>query len=543
MSRHATTAALLACIALFVGARVALAVRAQTQLYQPEEYINLRLAASLLGEDGAWGPLPRPVFPGPRMGSPVTVPLLDAFQYQDFDGGTLAVAMLLVPVAAVFGLGQITMKLGALLWALAILLLWLEVLGHAGGPRGAAWGAAAFAFGPAPWLLLGAIHWGNHAESAFGPPLILLAGLAARRSLGWGRWPAFLGLGAVAGFAVWFSQLNLLPGAVALLGALVVARARPWHLLPVAAGVCAGLAPRAIRVGWEGVFRFGAQKLDASGLIAPLLDGAITGPELLDVYAREPALATWRLGGLGSSFGGPPLELALRLVVAVALLAAVVGAARRKDGRWLVLSVCAVVAATWAVQPALLAAAFELLPRRVANLYPLLCAAVGLGCAALARWQTWAGALLLLAWAAPNAAGQAVLLSHADPPNAPLTPWAWYSPPTAAVWDRVPGGLPTIDPDLVQAVQDELAVFYAAPGPEANELAGGFFAAFGQERTGLKHTRLACQPPPGVPPPGPRAARGFAQGLRVRCRDEAPDPAWCEVVSAEDRPICEAAVR
>ena len=512
----------------------------------PEEMFRLATASlgSRLGRvgDGEIGERDTWIgwqYPRLAQNSVVAVPLLDAFQYQDFDGGTLVVAILLVPLAALFGLSAVTVKAGALLWTLGIVLLWLEVLRHAAGRRAALFGAAAFACAPAPWLLFSSIHWGNHAESAFGPPLILLAGLGARRSAGIGRAISLLVLGGVAGFAVWFSQLNLLPGAIALLGALLVARIKPWQLPLVLLGVCGGLAPRALRVGWQGVFHFGAQKLGPWQLLEPLNNGMVTVPELRSIYATQPSLATWQIDGLGSMNGGPTLEGGLRILVAASLLIAVVAALRwRREGWGLVLTACAVVAGTWLLQPLLLAAASEIFPRRLANLSPLACVAIALGSATLARWRLGAGLALLLLWSLPNLAGTAVLLSHADPPEAPLTPWAWFSPPAREVWERVPGGLPNVDPDLVQAVQDHLTPLYQQPGERAHALSRGFFEAFSEPRTSLDHHRIRCAAPPGLPSPGADSSWAFGLGLRVRCRDREPDPRWCEAVEPVWRSQC-----
>lgn len=526
-------------MALFLGARLALVIRAPTQLYHSEEYINLRLAASFLGEDGAWLPLTPPAFPVEVHGTIFDVPLLDAFQYQDFDGGTLAVSMMLVPLAWALGLSMASVKAGALLWTAAILLLWLEVLGHAGGRRGAAWGAAAFAFGPAPWLILSSIHWGNHSESAFGPPLILLAGLAAARSPGGGRVPAFAVLGAVAGFTVWFSQLNLLAGSLALVGALFIARARPWHLVPTAIGVCVGLAPRALRVGVDGVFSFGAQQVGLGQLVERLAGGGATWVELREMYWVHPSLISWRLDGIGSLQGLNGLEIWLRSVIAVATVAAVLFAiSRRRDGRGLVLAACAVIVGTWVLQPALLTASSGLAPRRVANLYPLACVGVGLGCAALACWRKGAAIVLLAAWAVPNGYAQAVLLQRADTPDAPMNPWIFYAPPANEVWDRTLGGLPDLDADLVAAVYEALALVYAQPSVDATAASRGLFLSFAHGETALDRGRLDCAPPSGLPPDDALGAWGFGHGMRIRCRGGSPEPPWCDVVGPSNLEAC-----
>ena len=322
--------ALLACVVLFFGARLALMVQAPTRLYEPEEYINLRLAAAVLGEEGAWAPLTPPPVPPDHVSGPAP---LGAFQFQDFDGGTLAAAIALVPVAAVLGLSVASVKLGALLWTGLVLWLWLAILGRVGGDRGRLIGAAVFAFGPATWVIASSVHWGNHCESAFGPPLVLLLGMALRRSKGWWRLAAAVGLGLGAGASIWFSQLNLLAGGLALLLALVLGRARPWEWPLVGAGLVAGLLPRLLVLPRRDLFRFGAHDRTAADLIDGLLGGDWSREVLVATWAENPPLATWDFEGLGSFPWSAQAEVGLRGVVVACLALAVVSAiSRRRDG-------------------------------------------------------------------------------------------------------------------------------------------------------------------------------------------------------------------
>lgn len=540
MGRRAASAIFVGCLVLFFGTRILLVAQAPTRLYHPEEYVNLRLAASLLGEDGDWGRLTPPKYRPLQSGSPMGLAPLSAFQYQTFDGGTLAASMLLVPIAAVFGLSTTSVKIGALLWTALGLLLWLEVLGHALGPRARIWGAAAFALAPAPFLITSSVHWGNHAESAFGPPLILLAGLAARRSLGALRPAMFLLLGAAAGFSVWFSQLNLLPGGVALLAGLVVARARVWHLPLVVLGGVLGLTPRLLLMPPKDLFRFGAQQKGVGDLVDQLLHGAWTHVELKAMWRTHPSLATWDLEGLGSLGFAEPAEAWLRGVLVLAALAALWGTRSRRPGWTLAAGAVVVAVVTWFAQPALLLASQELMPRRVSNLYPLACAVVALGCASLGRWKPRLGGILLLAWAAPNLLGQAALLGSAQPPESDLTPWAWYAPPENHLHWRTNAGLPSIDADLVDELEDALQQCFDLGGDRSQAAARGLYQAFGQTETVLQRRALACERPPGPLPPDALGAWGYGRGLRIRCRDASTSPDWCP---GDDPVLAEACLR
>jgi hypothetical protein len=533
--------ALAACIVLFFGARLALMVRAPTRLYEPEEYINLRLAAAVLGEEGAWGPLtPPPAAPSPA-GETVS---LGEFQFQDFDGGTLAAAIALVPVAAVFGLSVTTVKAGALLWTGLVLWLWLSILGQVGGDRGRLVGAAVFAFGPATWVIASSVHWGNHCESAFGPPLVLLIGMALRRSEGRRRWAAAGGLGLAAGLSIWFSQLNLLAGGVALLLALVIGRARPREWPVVGAGLVAGLIPRLLVLPPRKLFRFGAHDRAASELVDGLVGGNLSRKELVQTWGESPPLATWDFEGLGSFAWSPQAEAGLRWVVLACLAVAVVSAiARRREGWELGLAVAAVATVAALLQPALLLAGGELAVHRLTNLFPLACACVALGVLAAWRLHPAVGLVLLLAWAVPNAAGQATLLASGDRPETPLTPWAWFSPPAPAVEQRVTPGIDGVDSDLVDELNAAMAQALSLPSSEARLAVRGIGYGVGRDNTLFTRRRLHCEQPHNPPAQSRVEAWGYGAGLAIRCRQQPPDPAWCPDGDDALRAACSRGIR
>ena len=198
-----TRSVVLGGLAALVLLRILLCMAAPTQLHHSEEFVNLRLAASLLGDEAEWEALGAVSPTDDR--DPARPGLFD-FQYQDWDGGTLVVALVLVPIAALGGLSVGTVKVGAILWSFGVALAWLLLLGSLWGQEGKRWGALAFAAVPVPYLLASSIHWGNHAESALFLPLVLLILFGASEQR---RAASLLGrvaiAGLLAGFGVYFS--------------------------------------------------------------------------------------------------------------------------------------------------------------------------------------------------------------------------------------------------------------------------------------------------------------------------------------------------
>ena len=118
--------ALAVALLLFVGLRAAWCWLQPSELYFSEEYIQLRLAALVWGEDEAWeGLLDEP----PSQGLDPERPFdLFDFQYHPHEGGTLVVSLLLVPIVGVTGLGELPVKLLSILLGLATAIAWVGLL-------------------------------------------------------------------------------------------------------------------------------------------------------------------------------------------------------------------------------------------------------------------------------------------------------------------------------------------------------------------------------------------------------------------------------
>ncbi len=533
---RALSSAIVACVVVFVLLRVLLAFAGPTQLYHNEEYVNLRLAAALLGEDGAW---PDGYVPPPARERGFGA--LTDYQFQEWDGGTLAVAVTLVPIAAVGGLSVFTIKTGALLWALGIMLAWTAVVGRLYGRVGALITAAAFAAAPVPWLILSSIQWGNHAESALFVPLLLLLLLAAADEARWRRAALLVGAaGLVAGFGTWFSLLNLLP--LALVATLLVLPLgwRGLLTLPVfAAGVLVGFLPWFTQNPLQDLGGISAQSVSLSEVVSKFgREGQTPGG---GVHAAWPIFADWDLHGLWAPDGAVQqfLETTQRysipLVGTVAILAALV-LLRRSDERprarqrLFVLEVCA---SSYVILPLALDAAWALEDRRVAPLYPAGIVLVAAGLASLAeiRRGPILAALLAAIVLLPGLAAEVRLVTSWDRPNAPLRPWMIYAPPAAPVRDRYGAGIAAITSGEVAVLNAVVeALLRDSTDGGAGELRGLSWFFIDDKIGDLRSQPARCPGWEKLAQQGDGLisdagyARGLGMGLAMRCRDQ-PDVA------------------
>jgi hypothetical protein len=532
-------AALAACVAVFVILRILICLAAPTQLYHAEEYVNLRLAAAVLGDEGAW---PDGYVPPP--GEADFGSLFD-YQYQDWDGGTLVVGVVLVPLVALLGLSTAAVKAGATLWALAGMLAWVAVLGRLFGRTGALVAAVLFVAAPAPWLLLSSIHWGNHAESALFPPLLLLLlHVAAERERPREAAAWLFGAGVLAGFGCWFSLLNMLPVALCLLFAPLLLGWRTLAAAPVfVAGGAIGFLP------WLGRNRKAEMALEAQGVrLFEVLGSGVgerSGGQVRSVPGVWPRYADWELHGLWSPDGvlRELLDGVPRYGAVVGAILAIAGAFwllwRRPgdpDGRAAArLYVTLACLGAYLLLPMLLDRAGLLLDRRVAPAYPLGLALIALGVCTLlanapAAWRCRIAFVLLAALAAPGLIGQLGLITSWDRPEKPIEPWLWYSPPTTPVRDRVQAGVPGLEARHADEIDRIVRELLTAPGQANQDGIRGLGRAMvdlgGPWGTGaLLRFPLDCPSVEQAAPMGfdwilqPGEARGFAAGLSLRCGD------------------------
>ncbi len=546
---------LFALVGLFVLVRVLLALAAPTQLYHSEEYVNLRLAAALLGDADAW-PVPPPAPAGPVMAGS-----LFAYQYQDFDGGTLVVSIVLVPLAALFGFGPFTIKLGALLWALGTLLAWVAVARRLGGPDAGLWTALALVVAPAPLPLVSSVHWGNHAESALFPPLLLLLLLlAGDRERWWSRLLLVAAAGLVAGFGAWFSLLNLLPLALAAALLPLVLSWRTFFALPLFLGSAwLGFLPWFGRNRVLSAGSVGAQGTSLTDVLANLGQPPAShgGADVLTLWPR---FAEWELMGLWSwpQTARPVVDGLCRYgIAAVALLAlvAVIHPICRSDQRQqglrrLFVIAVAIGCALGLVE--LLDRAWELRDRRLAPVYVFGQVLVGLGLASL--WRMRRGRVPALVLAAvlllPNAVGQVGLIASWDRPDDRLRPWIHFALPADHPRLRLEAGVPNVASHEVGRLNRALDELLRTSGTAGREELQGIRLAFGTggggEGAGALHRYPpVCPSQEDIDKVGPGAiymetqARAFGMGLAVRCAgDPEQADAHCKRLDAGLPEVC-----
>jgi 4-amino-4-deoxy-L-arabinose transferase-like glycosyltransferase len=179
---------------------------------------------------------------------------LSASRFMSYGGGSLLVAILALPIYAVFGPHYLAFKLIALLVAVGGGLLWFLTVRTWLGSR-VVWAfGALYALAPPALLRTSLIAKGDHAEAmALIGGVLYLATRAVRatderRRL---RWAGACGLAAGLGVFVTYSTIPALAGAA--IAALVLTRARPrraWAALAV--GLAVGLAPWLITVARSG---------------------------------------------------------------------------------------------------------------------------------------------------------------------------------------------------------------------------------------------------------------------------------------------------
>ena len=211
-------AGILACVAAAVAtlsARAWLWAGLHPALYSPEELLAARIAVELLQN----GQLEQSLW---------------AYQHPASAGGSLFFGLLYVPVAALFGPGEVALKAISMVWAALSTGLWTAAAWRAGGARaGACMGAVATA-APLYLTFRQVTALGNHAELL---PMIAVVVLLLQERRHWAS------LGALAMFCVWFDLLFALvlpPLALAL-----------WRTLPnlraLGLGALLGAVPLALR--------------------------------------------------------------------------------------------------------------------------------------------------------------------------------------------------------------------------------------------------------------------------------------------------------
>jgi hypothetical protein len=222
--REIAVAALL--IAAHLILRVALIRNSPVELYQSEEYLALRPYVRL-AEGGSWREA-MATLPGSVVG-------LDGI-------GSKAQALLVLPVAALLGPTQATIKAVALLWSLLAAVVSAALGRRLFGP----WGGVATLAGllalPPAYLVYSTCTWGRHTEGGVLSLLLLL--MLHRVGAGPPRRGNAAALGALLVFAPWFALLAAIPAALVFIALFWILTERRrllgWTL--AAAGL-ASLAP------------------------------------------------------------------------------------------------------------------------------------------------------------------------------------------------------------------------------------------------------------------------------------------------------------
>ena len=525
---------LLLALAVAALLRVLVNLAAPTQLHHPEEFVNLRLSAALLGgyPDEA-GLLPE--FPAAPPGSEASLaPSLFDYQYQDWDGGTLVVAVVLVPIAAVLGLSVAAVKSGAMLWALAVIASWVLLFARLYGRRGAMLAAFCFVATPVPYLLQSCIHWGNHVESALFVPLGLLALILVmeasqpRRVL---LWSVVLGL--VFGFASWFSLLNLTPALLTLVAlALLSGRQAPVRLFCFAVGFTAGFSP------WFGRNDFGifGDELVHGQSLVDVFSGVLSygwGPaDLWDLLTGYPRFFDWSIHGLWQVPEAVlwPLDRLTRITVLLCGLLALLDAARSSlavdgsSGR-LRFGVLLVISLSALAMPILLASQGEHSDRRLGPIYPLLWALLAAGVASswLRPRLRWLLGGLVATVLVANISATMGLISSWDRPADRLRPWQHFALPAAEPRSRIEACVPHLAAHQVAPLNAALKTLYAGSRSGGLEELQGICRAFAGRGTFLQRPSADC------PERGEidimelwlvddlAEARALGRGLAIRC--------------------------
>ena len=269
------TGLLLLLLALFVGARVLLALRSPIHLLNGEEYVHLRMFRQLA--DG---------FPLGEIGQ---------YAYSDGrginGGGSVVLSLLYLGLAPVLGTGELAIRTMALLWATGGALLAASLGRRLLGPQGGIACLLALLCMPPSYTIHSSLAWGNHAE---GGVLVLmtlwlfLRALDARSSGPGLAWAG--GLGLCLSFSTWFWPLAAIPALLLLIPALRRLPGGVGSRTVLALGLALGIAP------WF-LVEFNSSHVEHTGGLGSAL--ASLGDTFLSPSAAWQALVT--------SFGAPPV--------------------------------------------------------------------------------------------------------------------------------------------------------------------------------------------------------------------------------------------
>jgi hypothetical protein len=475
---------------------------APAQLHHPEEFVNLRLAAAVLGDLPDEAAL-LPEFPAsPPGGEPGSSSFFD-YQYQSWDGGTLVVALLLVPLSLLFGLSTTSLKAGALLWCVAGLSCWVLLLRRVYGNRGLWAGAFCFAAMPVPYLLQSCIHWGNHVESALFVPLGLLTLLWASEAEDPRCLACRTGIaGMVFGFGAWFSLLNLAPMALAFLALPLLFGPRLRLVVPIFVLGCAvGLLPWLGRNDLSDLGGGLAHGQSFSQVLGSALSYGWNPASLWELLSSYPKFAHWQIYHLWTipETLATLLDGLTRLAIVLGALAALSGAAlaardRRDMGarsQWLLLIV---LLGSALLIPILLASQGEHSDRRLGPVYPLLWAVLASGLASLtgARKVSSLFAILVGLVLAGNLFASVAVISSWDRPDDSFSPWQHFALPAAEPRDRTDACVPHVASDQVGALNGGLRKLFLSSVSGGYAELRGICRAFAARGTFLERSYPGC---------------------------------------------------
>lgn len=172
-------------------------------------FLTFRLLCLYFWSDAAW--TPEETYRGnvgleflrALHGHPLALPFF-CYQADAYLGGSLVTGAFAAAAFALFGPSLFALKLTALLFALAALLLAYRWLDRQRGAAAANTFAALYTFAPPAFTFLGATAMGYHTES-----VLFFAVLLSLTTAKEGPGRLFLA-GLVGGFAFWFSNLNAL---------------------------------------------------------------------------------------------------------------------------------------------------------------------------------------------------------------------------------------------------------------------------------------------------------------------------------------------
>jgi len=533
---------------------------APAQLHHPEEFVNLRLAAAVLGDLPDEAAL-LPEFPAPPPGGEPGSSSFFDYQYQSWDGGTLVVALLLVPLSLLFGLSTTSLKAGALLWCVAGLFCWVLLLGKVYGERGLRAGAVCFAAMPVPYLLQSCIHWGNHVEAALFVPLGLLAVLWASEAEDLRPLAGRAGAaGMVFGLGAWFSLLNLAPLALAFLALPLLFRGRLRLVMPVfALGCVVGFLPW---LGRNDLGDFGGGLAHGQSLgqvLGAALSYGWNPASLWELLSSYPKFAHWKIYHLWTVPEGlaPLLDGLTRASIGFCTLAALAGAALALRTRhsvaarsqWLLLIV---LLGSALLIPLLLASQGEHSDRRLGPVYPLLWAvlAAGLASVAGARKVLLLFAMMVGLVLASNLIASAAVISSWDRPDGRFSPWQHFALPAAEPRDRTDACVPHVASDQVAALNGTLTKLFESSNSGGYAELRGLCRAFAARGTFLERSYPGCPDRWEVDimelwlVESVEEAAAVGAGLQIRCPDDSAQVvAICEQLHGDPkRSACSSAL-